>query len=57
MKARRTLAFLAVGAVTIVLGAAGCGNSPGDSGGPSKTSNGGGAAAGEGPSSSGGYGY
>jgi hypothetical protein len=57
MKARRTLAFLAVGAVAIALAVAGCGNSPGDSGGSSDTSNGGGAAAREAPSSSGGYGY
>ncbi len=59
MKVRRTLAFLAVGAVAIALGVAGCGNSPGgDSGNSSGNASNGSAPAGEPPSSgSGGYGY
>jgi hypothetical protein len=58
MKARRRLAFFAVGAVAIALGVAGCGNSPGgDGGGNSGNASNGGAPAGEAPSSGGGYGY
>lgn len=58
MKARRMLAFLAVGAVAIALGVAGCGNSPGGDGGSSSgNASNGGAPAGEAPSSGGGYGY